>query len=194
MLDLGSPGVFELSLVGYVAHTVKEGQCYPLALLRRKFQFDPNVVRGAVPSSWQSAGCQVRMTEVQLGLAVERIRAAVPSVLAVYLFGSIAAGNERADSDVDLAILAAHPLSSAARWNLVGALSSLLHRDVDLVDLRQASTVMRTQVIGEGRLLFEKNPTLRQEFEAVTLGQYVRLNEERRGILEDIRDRGSVYG
>ncbi len=131
---------------------------------------------------------------MQLDAAIQAIHAALPSLLAVYLFGSTAAGTERADSDVDLAVLAGHPISAEARWKLTGELSSLLHREVDLADLREASVVMRIQVLGNSRLLFDANPTLRQEFEAIALGQYVRLNEARRGILDDIRARGRVYG
>ena len=41
-----------------------------------------------------------------------------------------------------------------------------LHRDVDRVDLRIASTVMRVQVISTGRILFERDPFERAAFEA----------------------------
>lgn len=132
--------------------------------------------------------------EQQLGHVVEQIRRAVPSVIAVYLFGSVATGRSTRDSDIDLAILAAEPLAPQARWHLAQTLAISLSRDVDLVDLRQASTVMRLQVLGSARLLLETDRAKRQQFEAVALGAYARLNEERRGIIEDVRARGSVYG
>jgi len=69
-----------------------------------------------------------------------------------------------------------------------------LGKDVDLVDLRQASTVMRVQVLGTGWLLLETDRTQRQELETVARGAYARLNDERRGVIADIRARGSVYG
>jgi hypothetical protein len=49
-------------------------------------------------------------------------------------------------------------------------LAILLGKDVDLVDLRQASTVMRVQVLATGRLLLEADRRQRQELEAVALG------------------------
>lgn len=135
-----------------------------------------------------------RAAQEKLDKAVEQIVAAVPSTLAVYVFGSVAAGTQAVDSDVDLAVLAPHPLAAEARWHLAQTLAIELGRDVDLVDLRQASTVMRVQVLGSGKLLLELDRGARQEFEAVALGAYARLNEERRGIIDDIRARGSVYG
>jgi hypothetical protein len=69
----------------------------------------------------------------------------------------------------------------------------LLHRDVDLIDLRQASTVMRMQVVSTGESLFSADDPKREQFETMVYASYARLNEERRGILDDIRARGRVY-
>jgi uncharacterized protein len=134
------------------------------------------------------------LTPLERERVVAEIRRAVPSAIAVYVFGSVAAGTATVSSDVDLAVLAEAPLSAEARWQLAQTLAIELRRDVDLVDLRQASTVLRVQVIGSSQLLFESDTAKREAFEAVALGAYARLNEERRGILEDIRQRGRVYG
>jgi uncharacterized protein len=125
---------------------------------------------------------------------VELIQAAIPSTIAVYVFGSFATDTATPESDADIAVLAAMPLTSASRWELAQALASALGRDVDLVDLRQASAVLRAQVLGAGQLVLETDRAQRQQFETVTLSAYARLNEERRGIIDDIVARGSVYG
>jgi hypothetical protein len=65
---------------------------------------------------------------------------------------------------------------------------------VDLVDLGAASTVMRAQVIGSGCVVADVDPVARQHFEVQALSAYALLNEERAGILADIRQRGRVYG
>ena len=57
-----------------------------------------------------------------------------------------------------------------------------------------APTVLRLQVINEGLVLFERGAAERAFFEAVTLAAYARLNEERRGILDDVKKRGRVLG
>jgi predicted nucleotidyltransferase len=134
------------------------------------------------------------LTPVERERVVAEICRAVPSAIAVYVFGSVATGTATASSDLDLAVLAMTPLPAEARWRLAQTLAIELRRDVDLVDLRQASTVLRVQVLGSSHLLLEGDKTKRQEFEAMALGAYARLNEARRGILEDIRQRGRVYG
>jgi predicted nucleotidyltransferase len=125
---------------------------------------------------------------------LSEIRRALPATIAVYVFGSFAAGTPSASSDLDIAVLAPEPLGAERRWQLAQTIAIALGRDVDLVDLRQASTVLRAQILGSSQLLFESDVAKRQEFEAVALGAYARLNEERRAIIEDIRRRGRVYG
>lgn len=124
---------------------------------------------------------------------IRACRQAVPDLIALYAFGSQVTGDVRPDSDVDLAILAPLALSPLALLALRENLAERLHRDVDLVDLRSASTVLRMQVISTGRCLFSGDDLTRETFEMVVYSSYARLNEERRGILEDIRARGSVY-
>jgi hypothetical protein len=81
-----------------------------------------------------------------------------------------------------------------ARFDLQERIASRLHCSVDLVDLRTASTVMRVQVLEHGTILYDRRTGRRQAFEATALSAYARLNEERRGIIDDIRQRGSVHG
>ncbi|MDT8421221.1 MAG: nucleotidyltransferase domain-containing protein [Desulfuromonadales bacterium] len=125
---------------------------------------------------------------------VETLRIKVKDCLAVYCFGSWGTGSQRADSDIDLAILASSPLDSVERWDLAQQLASLAGRDVDLVDLLKASTVMRLQVVANGERLYCGNAEEVERFENYVFSSYARFNEERRNIIEDIRKRGSVYG
>lgn len=125
---------------------------------------------------------------------VELIRGAVPDVEAIYLFGSRARSEQSPESDIDIAMLVESPLEPVFRFDLQESIAAALHAAVDLVDLRAASTVMRVQIIDGGRLLYERDPLRRQLFEAMALSAYGRLNEERRGIIDDVRARGSVYG
>jgi uncharacterized protein len=124
---------------------------------------------------------------------VEYIKKSIPDLITLYRFGSQAKGTARPDSDVDLAILSRVALSELRRFELAQELATQLHRDVDLVDLRNASTVMRMQVISTGGCLFTVSDRLQGEFEDLVYSTYARLNEERREILNDVRTRGSVY-
>ncbi len=129
-----------------------------------------------------------------LDAALELLKGAVPGLHAVYLYGSHAAGTARPDSDVDVAVLAARPLSALLRWQVQQTLAVRLGRDVDLVDLRTTSTVLQAQILGSSRLVLDASPPARHAFEMHALAAYALLNEERAAILDDIRARGRVYG
>jgi uncharacterized protein len=115
-------------------------------------------------------------------------------LLAIYQFGSFGTAYERPDSDIDLAVLAKQALEPILLWNLAQEVSAELHQDVDLLDLRSVSTVMRAQVIAYGQRLYCKDTLTCDLFEVMAYSSYARLNESRRDILEDIQTRGSVYG
>ncbi len=124
---------------------------------------------------------------------LEILRAQVADPVAVYLFGSVAQGDTSATSDLDIAVLAARPLTEAHRLAVEEQLAVAAGRDVDLVDLRRASTVLRAQVVGHGRLLFETDATARELFEDLVYSAYADLNEARRAIIEDARSEGCIF-
>ena len=125
---------------------------------------------------------------------VATVTSALPDVAAIYHFGSHGSASERRDSDVDLAILARQPLNPARVWDLKHELAIKLGREIDLVDLATASTVLQAQVITNGERLFCADSGYCDAYEDYVLSAYARFNEERKGILSDILKRGSVYG
>lgn len=125
---------------------------------------------------------------------VSEVRSTVPDVIAIHLFGSMARGDVHRESDVDLAILSGAKIPTAALFDLTARLETLLHRSVDLVDLRAASAVLRVQVLGDAELLDDADSIRRAEFECFALADYARLNEERAGILADVYETRRVHG
>ncbi|MBS0156003.1 MAG: nucleotidyltransferase domain-containing protein [Nitrospira sp.] len=125
---------------------------------------------------------------------IEFFRQTVLDLIALYRFGSCTKGGTRPDSDVDLAVLTCNPIPALRRFELAQELATRLHCDVDLVDLRTASTVMRMQVISTGECLDSPNGPARREFEMYVYSDYARLNEERREILNRVRASGVIYG
>ena len=135
------------------------------------------------------------MTGAALRREIVRVlRVAVPGLQLVLLFGSHARGDATAASDVDVALLASEvPVPSllrAVRQDLELATGS----DVHLVDLRAASTVFRHVIVHGGEALYSVGGAEVEGFLDFALRDYVRLNEERAGILQDIRERGRVHG
>ncbi len=113
------------------------------------------------------------------------LRARLPGLIGVWLFGSCARGEARDGSDVDLAVLTQAPLRAAELWQLAQVLAGRLGREVDLVDLRAASAVLRMQAVGRGRRIFCADHKACEAFEDFVFSDYARLNEERAGILAD---------
>ncbi|MBK9307542.1 MAG: nucleotidyltransferase domain-containing protein [Nitrospira sp.] len=122
------------------------------------------------------------------------IKKTVPRLIALYRFGSAERGAVRPDSDIALAILTHEALPELSRFELAQDLAIQLHRDIDLVDLRLASTVMRMQILSTGTCLASQDEQARREFEMYAYSDYARLNEERGEILKGITNRGRVYG
>jgi predicted nucleotidyltransferase len=125
--------------------------------------------------------------------AVHRIDAAFPDNIAIYLFGSYAAGMQSADSDLDLAILGAHRLDGIARMQVARDIAAELDREIDLIDLRDASTVLAKEVIAKGKPLLVHDADAALDFEARTLSDYGRLQEERSGILDSVLASGIAH-
>jgi predicted nucleotidyltransferase len=112
----------------------------------------------------------------------------VSGLIVLYLFGSAAAGRLRAESDIDIAFLATAESRALRVFDAAQAAAVALHRDVDLVDLSEASTVMRAQVVGNGRRILVVDEYQANLFEAHALSDYARLQEERSGALRAFTD------
>ena len=85
--------------------------------------------------------------------AIRELRCGPPLRLAV-VFGSVAAGRSRPDSDVDLAILPRDPALSFHDEMLIAArVSRAVGREVDLVRLDRASPLLRWEIARNGMLL-----------------------------------------
>ena len=125
---------------------------------------------------------------------VPKIIRQFPNLLAIYIHGSRAQGQASQDSDLDLALLASNELPARQLWETAQQLASRLGMEVDLLDLRQASTVMQMQVITRGQRLYCQDESACGAFEDLVFSMYARLNEERAGILQDIAQRGSIHG
>ncbi|MDZ7706813.1 MAG: nucleotidyltransferase domain-containing protein [Trueperaceae bacterium] len=122
------------------------------------------------------------------------VRAALPGVRWLALFGSRARGDARHDSDVDVAVLACEPIAEERLRAVRGDLEIAVGRDVHLIDLRRVSTVLRSQVVADADVLFAAGDADSEQFLDFVLSDYARLNEERRDILRDVHERGSVLG
>jgi predicted nucleotidyltransferase len=71
----------------------------------------------------------------------EKILGVYTDIIAIYFFGSFGTKYERNDSDVDISILSKIPIDSVKLWYFAQEIAAEIKRDVDLIDLGEASTV-----------------------------------------------------
>jgi len=88
---------------------------------------------------------------VDLEASIRDVVASQPSVRQVIVFGSLAAGMQRPDSDVDVAIGAGRPLTGDEKGALIAALGASLGRPVDLVDLHCVGEPLLGQILRHGK-------------------------------------------
>lgn len=115
---------------------------------------------------------------------VEETLLLLPDVRLIYLFGSQANGHANQHSDIDIAILLNQKIEPVTRFDLQESLAIKLNKDIDLVDLLSASTVMQHQIIQQGELIYGDDTQCCQ-FEMQALSMYQKLNDERAEILQD---------
>jgi len=127
---------------------------------------------------------------------VKTVLSFYPDVEAIYLFGSYLTPDQQQESDVDIAVLFPHEkaalLKNLAMSDCRAALEKVLKRTVDLINLRTVNTVFQNEIIQQGRILYQRNERVVDEFEMQVMSSYQKLNEERAGILADILETGRI--
>lgn len=124
---------------------------------------------------------------------INHLKTDCKDLIAIYLFGSFGTKFENKASDIDIAILLPKKISRTYFWELAQKIASSVNREIDLVDLLQANTVLQKQIVTSGKLLYCKDKTKCAKFETTVLSCYLELNDFRKDILADITKKGEVF-
>lgn len=120
-----------------------------------------------------------------------------PNIQAIYLFGSYGTEDEWFNSDIDIALLLPHEeakqIPSLYLHPVHSNLTNYFNKTVDLINLRQVNVVLRKEVIMAERLIYSGDQYAVDEFEMLTISFYLKLNEERKAILEDFFQTKRAY-
>jgi predicted nucleotidyltransferase len=125
-----------------------------------------------------------------LDTARDALLTAFPDAWAIYVYGSFARGDESRSSDIDLALLLPPEEKINDLLGIMSDVSTRVHREVDLIDLRKVSDVLRREVLAEGRILHASQPDRVLEWEGTAISRYQRYREEVRDLLKDFQSTG----
>jgi predicted nucleotidyltransferase len=129
---------------------------------------------------------------------IKNIKKFYPDVQAIYIFGSFGTEFEKKESDVDIAVLLPHQQAKDAGFlsfsECKESLENFFGKTVDLINLRQVSTVLQKEIILADRQIFcsESEKFEVEKFEMLVCSYYQKLNEERKEILHEITRTGRI--
>lgn len=104
----------------------------------------------------------------------------------IYIFGSYAKNRARENSDLDIAFLSDRYFNEYETFLTAQELADKLKCEVDLIDLKKASTVLKVQVI-KGQLIYNRDNNKKMFFEMQAFRDYAKLNEERKVVLQKMQ-------
>ena len=110
-----------------------------------------------------------------------------------YLFGSVARGDDGANSDIDVAVWLADEVGLVELGALCERLSAAVGGKVDVVDLRSAPPLLCWQVVTDGEPLLVRDPLLRFDFEMDSVHRYEDtrpLRSTQHELLKELLSRG----
>jgi predicted nucleotidyltransferase len=94
------------------------------------------------------------MSEIcQIDNQLREVLAHFSCISLAVLFGSVAAGQPRSDSDLDIAVAADQPLTFAEKMAMIQALAEKTGRPIDLIDLATVTEPLLGQIVQHGRRL-----------------------------------------
>ena len=103
---------------------------------------------------------------------------AEPALAAAWVFGSVARGEARAESDLDVAVLLREPSADALSMRrelmrLAANLERAVGRRVDLVVLGLHDPIVAHRVLSEGQLVLDADPERRIAFTSDAVARYL---------------------
>lgn len=114
-------------------------------------------------------------------------------ILLAFVFGSVAKGRERGESDVDIAVLFSNKPPFKRSFEIKDEISDILKKEIDIAVLNDASPILCMQVLKNGKIIFERKKGEYSKFFVNTSKLYYDLKICRAEVERKIL-KGRIYG
>ena len=104
---------------------------------------------------------------------LKTVFAQFPQIQAVYLFGSLACGRGRPESDLDLAVVSGHDRSSSEKLDILARLAKEGFCNVDLVFLPKDDIVLQYEAVRMNRVAYRRSDFDCAAFYSLVIRRYL---------------------
>ena len=115
-------------------------------------------------------------------------------VEAIVLFGSYARNRERADSDIDVAIKPTTRIDKSKLLELQSDIEEAIDTDIHLINLDLIEEDFKYDILITGKTLYSKDEVEFWEYKFRAYSDYLELSEDRKIIVDKIKEGGNLYG
>ena len=92
-------------------------------------------------------------TAADINKQLQEVLTRFPDLVLALVFGSVAKGRQRIDSDLDIAVAAKQALTVDDKMAIIAALAEQTGRPIDLIDLKVVAGPLLGQIVRHGRRL-----------------------------------------
>jgi uncharacterized protein len=104
---------------------------------------------------------------------LKTVFAQFPQIQAVYLFGSLASGRGRPDSDLDLAVITGHERMALKKIDILARLAQEGFCNVDLVLLPRDDIVLQYEAVRMNRIVYRRPEFDSAAFYSLVIRRYL---------------------
>lgn len=113
---------------------------------------------------------------------------------AIVLFGSYARNRERQDSDIDIAIKPSEKIEKTKLLKLQTSIEEIIDTEIHLINLNEIEEDFRYDILITGKTLYARDEVQFIEYKLRAYSDYLELSEDRRIIVNKLKDGGTLYG
>lgn len=107
----------------------------------------------------------------------------------IYLFGSVLTNRFNSESDIDIAIFSSKSIDKKSLAKTKLELINQLNSEIDLVDLKDCSIVLKKEIIYKGKSIYASSKELKENFEYTSVVIYGQYQDD---IKDIIKKRGKI--